>query len=187
MALINCPECGKEISDQAVSCPNCGLPIKKTKEKKSFNKLFIIIPFVVIVLAVGGFIAYRIIHTNSPEYVLKKYIEAFNNRDEKEMEKYEYNYKNYTIVHSFYNILINEERDNVTTYKLINDGDDSKFIYDNTVTYIFSVKGSSSDISYIYVYEITNGNYSSTKNNDIVVGKVNGKWKIVRSPFYRLE
>lgn len=30
MALIKCPECGKEISDQAASCPNCGCPIKKT-------------------------------------------------------------------------------------------------------------------------------------------------------------
>lgn len=28
MAMINCPECGKEISDQAVSCPNCGAPIR---------------------------------------------------------------------------------------------------------------------------------------------------------------
>lgn len=28
MALIKCPECGKEISDQAASCPNCGCPIK---------------------------------------------------------------------------------------------------------------------------------------------------------------
>lgn len=27
MALIQCPECSKEISDKAVSCPNCGLPI----------------------------------------------------------------------------------------------------------------------------------------------------------------
>ena len=26
MALINCPECGKEISDRVVSCPNCGCP-----------------------------------------------------------------------------------------------------------------------------------------------------------------
>lgn len=28
MALIKCPECGKEISDAAESCPNCGYPIK---------------------------------------------------------------------------------------------------------------------------------------------------------------
>lgn len=27
MALISCPECGKEISDKAVACPHCGNPI----------------------------------------------------------------------------------------------------------------------------------------------------------------
>lgn len=27
MALIKCPECGKEISDQAPACPNCGYPM----------------------------------------------------------------------------------------------------------------------------------------------------------------
>ena len=26
MAMINCSECGKEISDQARTCPNCGHP-----------------------------------------------------------------------------------------------------------------------------------------------------------------
>ncbi|UTG66809.1 zinc ribbon domain-containing protein (plasmid) [Elizabethkingia anophelis] len=28
--LINCPECNKEISDQANACPNCGYALKKT-------------------------------------------------------------------------------------------------------------------------------------------------------------
>ena len=27
MALIACPECGREISDRAVSCPHCGCPV----------------------------------------------------------------------------------------------------------------------------------------------------------------
>ena len=27
MALIKCPECGKEISDKASTCPSCGCPI----------------------------------------------------------------------------------------------------------------------------------------------------------------
>ena len=43
MALINCVECGKEISDQARSCPNCGRPIfkevVKTMEKKRWEEL----------------------------------------------------------------------------------------------------------------------------------------------------
>ena len=30
MALIKCPECGKEISDQAANCPNCGFPVNKS-------------------------------------------------------------------------------------------------------------------------------------------------------------
>lgn len=28
MALIKCSECGKQVSDKATSCPNCGAPIK---------------------------------------------------------------------------------------------------------------------------------------------------------------
>ena len=31
MALIKCSECGKEISDRAIACPNCGCPIEKEK------------------------------------------------------------------------------------------------------------------------------------------------------------
>ena len=27
MSLINCPECKKQVSDQAPACPNCGAPI----------------------------------------------------------------------------------------------------------------------------------------------------------------
>lgn len=30
MALIKCPECGKEISDKSDKCIHCGYPIKKT-------------------------------------------------------------------------------------------------------------------------------------------------------------
>lgn len=29
MALIKCPECGKEISSNAANCPNCGNPVPK--------------------------------------------------------------------------------------------------------------------------------------------------------------
>lgn len=32
MALINCPECGKEISDKAPACPKCGAPIVLSKK-----------------------------------------------------------------------------------------------------------------------------------------------------------
>ena len=32
---IECPECGTEISDEALSCPRCGLPM--TQSPKSFR------------------------------------------------------------------------------------------------------------------------------------------------------
>lgn len=31
MALINCPECSKEISDQVRACPHCGFPLDRTE------------------------------------------------------------------------------------------------------------------------------------------------------------
>lgn len=31
MALIKCPECGKEMSDRAECCPQCGMPINEVK------------------------------------------------------------------------------------------------------------------------------------------------------------
>lgn len=34
MALIECPECGKMISDKAESCPNCGYPIYFPEEEE---------------------------------------------------------------------------------------------------------------------------------------------------------
>ena len=34
MALINCHECKKEISDSASSCPGCGAPINSSQPKK---------------------------------------------------------------------------------------------------------------------------------------------------------
>ena len=39
--LIKCNECGKEISDKATSCPNCGAPVKIEKnaeEIENFSK-----------------------------------------------------------------------------------------------------------------------------------------------------
>jgi RNA polymerase subunit RPABC4/transcription elongation factor Spt4 len=39
MALIICPECGKEISDRAAACPNCGVPINRDNySNKKFCK-----------------------------------------------------------------------------------------------------------------------------------------------------
>jgi len=33
MALIKCPECGKQISDAAAACPNCAYPINQQRQQ----------------------------------------------------------------------------------------------------------------------------------------------------------
>nr|UVY32817.1 MAG: protein of unknown function DUF2116 [Bacteriophage sp.] len=38
MALIKCPECGKEISDKASNCPNCGCPLNEKENLQDTNK-----------------------------------------------------------------------------------------------------------------------------------------------------
>ena len=39
MALIKCPECGKEISDKAKACPKCGCPVNEEKDEKKGSKI----------------------------------------------------------------------------------------------------------------------------------------------------
>jgi uncharacterized membrane protein YvbJ len=75
MALINCPECKKEVSDLAPYCPNCGVPIDGAKEKKAagaklttiqetskkfkihyiLSSLLVIIGFLLIFVPIGEF------------------------------------------------------------------------------------------------------------------------------------
>lgn len=39
MALMKCPECGKEVSDQSETCIHCGYPLKKeSKEAENISE-----------------------------------------------------------------------------------------------------------------------------------------------------
>lgn len=38
MALVKCPECGKDVSNQAIACPNCGLGIKDYFDEEARKK-----------------------------------------------------------------------------------------------------------------------------------------------------
>ena len=55
MSLIKCPECGKEISDKAKTCPNCGIPLKNR------TKLIIamVITIIMILIVVGCVVWYQ--------------------------------------------------------------------------------------------------------------------------------
>jgi hypothetical protein len=39
MALINCPECGRQVSDQAKNCPGCGYEIAASKTSKAIDTI----------------------------------------------------------------------------------------------------------------------------------------------------
>lgn len=60
MALVNCPECSKEISDSAFKCPSCGHQVRKLR-RSFFGKivkwafiLFNILMVLCIFAGVGG-------------------------------------------------------------------------------------------------------------------------------------
>lgn len=52
MTLIKCGECGKEISEQAKTCPNCGARTQKSKKQSRTTVKFIIVIVIIAVLAV---------------------------------------------------------------------------------------------------------------------------------------
>ncbi len=63
MALINCPNCGKTISDRAVKCPHCGAVFNKTsyyyeEEPKGSNKTWLYVLLGVVAAAVIGTVAW---------------------------------------------------------------------------------------------------------------------------------
>ena len=51
MSIIQCPECKKEISNQATSCPHCGYKLKETAQGMGGCGLFLLIVGAIIVAA----------------------------------------------------------------------------------------------------------------------------------------
>jgi hypothetical protein len=60
MALINCTECAKQVSDQALACPYCGHPIaRKPPAARSINSLRLLVIFTMFcVLLVSAYVLF---------------------------------------------------------------------------------------------------------------------------------
>lgn len=52
--LVNCDECGKEISNQARICPNCGAKTQKVRKRNNYIKFSIIILITIILIITFG-------------------------------------------------------------------------------------------------------------------------------------
>lgn len=64
MALIKCPECGKEISDKARRCVHCGVKRKKTQKRK-LKKSAIIVMSSILVVLLGTIICFNLFSTSN--------------------------------------------------------------------------------------------------------------------------
>ncbi len=68
--IINCPECGHQVSDRAKTCPNCGVEIAGNKQKKkSRTAVWVIAVALVVTLSVvlGGLYMYHNMERHNEE------------------------------------------------------------------------------------------------------------------------
>ena len=61
MAMIKCKECGKEISDTAKACVNCGAPLKSDDFHKELNAAKRVA--IAIIILLGLFAIFNIIYS----------------------------------------------------------------------------------------------------------------------------
>lgn len=98
MALINCPKCGKQISDKAEKCIHCGYQMKeqkvsKEKEKKGRGEKdkkkskFFLILIVVLVLIAGGVTTVVIVSNSTREKKTEGRQQESSEADQKEQKK----------------------------------------------------------------------------------------------------
>ncbi len=78
MALIKCPECGKEISDTIEQCPYCGYRIKN---KNTINKKLLIVPIAIFIIVCVICIIKLFSNNGSPVNQAIKIIEADYGKD----------------------------------------------------------------------------------------------------------
>ena len=78
MALIKCSECGKEISDKALTCPECGSPTKKA-EKDNENRGQIVAGLLIgaVVIGLFGAAGYKSFCESDERYGAKAYTNQY--------------------------------------------------------------------------------------------------------------
>lgn len=96
MALMKCPECGKEVSDKAEACPNCGYPIEENSKKQQArhsihigkkSQMFIVLSVVLIVILIVCFVSLkrRNVFKEYTDYIGQSYEKLSNDYDTQEI------------------------------------------------------------------------------------------------------
>jgi len=107
MALINCPECGKEISDTVKKCPQCGFKITNKSKNKKILLISIISVFVLFIVCAVLFVVLY--------YLPQNELQAFKQQSEGYVAQGDYE----NAIMAYEQVLI------------INDSDENKQEYDN--------------------------------------------------------
>ena len=167
MALIKCPECGKEVSDTVKECPNCGFKLKK--DFIQLHKKLICIIALILILGAGGII--YISSHKSISYEQNNIIECVNwlkkntvNKDSIDIKKIYVSYNDPDTIKRMDNIENKEEplpdvlNQNIASvlisYNVLSDTDestssDAAFILDNHSKFILALKRDNSvDLNY---------------------------------------
>ncbi len=92
MALINCPECGKEVSDTAKKCPNCGYALKKSQIANPKVKKTLLIVICALAVIVASFFVIKSVSPNlfrSVDDMLAdgNYFDAYNKASSEELKQ----------------------------------------------------------------------------------------------------
>ncbi len=53
MAMIKCPDCGRQVSAMAETCPECGRPLRMSRKGNAFNPFHDPVHFIGLLIAVG--------------------------------------------------------------------------------------------------------------------------------------
>lgn len=67
MALVQCRECGREISDRAIACPQCGDPKRMASSSRGIRILLgVLVSILVLMLAAGILLAWLAPNASHP-------------------------------------------------------------------------------------------------------------------------
>ena len=87
MPLVHCRACGKQISDVAPACPQCGEP-QNLKKSKSNNAVWILLPVLVIVIGAVLYFGMDMFSGKHPEIIIPEGAYVLEKTPEKGVAKF---------------------------------------------------------------------------------------------------
>lgn len=78
MALVKCPECNKEISNQSKMCPHCGYKTNSQKNKRTVKLILCLLGMVLFIVLIAVIIDMCTTTTDEYEEKLRNSVQEYN-------------------------------------------------------------------------------------------------------------